>query len=226
MNEHSLLHPVENVGRLERIASGTAGALLLSAGLAQRRAPGYALAILGGALLYRGLSGNCKAYQACGISTAESPHDRVSVPGNLGIKVEHTVMIHRTPAELFQAWRRLENLPRFLAHVRSVRPLGEGRTHWVADAPGGQTVEWDAEIINEHENEMISWRSLPGADVDNAGTVRFRAVPGGAEVRVALEYYPPAGRLGALFARMFGHDPAAQIEDDMLRFKHIMETAD
>lgn len=209
---------------MERIASGVAGVLLVGAGLTQRKGTGAAMAILGGALVYRGLSGNCKGYEVLGVSTAVAPHDRVSVPGNLGIKVEHTIMIHRSPAELFQTWRKLENLPRFMAHVRSVRALAPGRSHWVAEAPGGQTVEWDAEIINEHENEMISWRSLPGADVDNAGTVRFREVPGGAEVRVAMEYYPPGGKLGAAFARFFGQEPAQQIEEDMLRFKHLMET--
>ncbi len=215
-----------NVGDGERLASGIAGAALLAAGIASGRKAGWLLALLGGGLIYRGFSGNCKAYGAMGINTAEAGpalSSRISVPGNRGIKVERTIFVRRPSADLFQTWRNFENLPHFMSHIESVRVLEGNRSHWVARGPAGHTVQWDAEVINEHPGEMIAWRSLEGADVDHAGTVRFRPVDGGTEVRVLLEYNAPGGAIGATFARLFGGE--RQIEADMRRFKHLMEVA-
>jgi len=216
----------QNVGELERLVSGIGGSLLLAAGLGRGRKSGWLLALLGGSLIYRAVTGNCKAYEALGVNTAGLPHGaRISVPGNRGIKVEKTIFVRRSPADLFQAWRNFENLPHFMAHIESVHVLDDKRSHWVAKAPAGQVVQWDAEVINEHPGEMIAWRSLEGADVDHAGTVRFRPVEGGTEVRVSLEYDPPGGAVGVAIARLFGGEPARQIEEDMRRFKHLMEVA-
>jgi uncharacterized membrane protein len=105
---------------------------------------------------------------------------------------------------------------------------GEGRSHWVAKAPAGTTVEWDAEVYNEKENEMIAWRSLEGSQVDNAGSVHFTPAPGGrgTQVRVVLKYDPPAGVIGAAVARLFGESPAQQIDEDLRRFKQLMEAGE
>ena len=70
-------------------------------------------------------------------------------------------------------WHNFENLPRFMRHLESVTVIGERRSHWKAKAPAGKTVEWDAETTEDRPNELIAWRSTAGADVDNAGTVRF-----------------------------------------------------
>ena len=117
--------------------------------------------------------------------------------------------INRTPWDLYQFWRNFENLPRFMKHLKSVKVLDEKRSHWVAKAPAGRTVEWDAEIINDEPNALIAWRSLGGADVDNAGSVRF--VPGpegrGTEVRVVIDYIPPAGRVGKWVAEALRQEP-------------------
>jgi uncharacterized membrane protein len=98
----------------------------------------------------------------------------------------------------------------------------------VADAPLGMTVEWEAEVVEDRPNEMISWKSLDGADVDTAGSVHFRELPAGrgTEVRVTLKYEPPAGKLGAVVAKLFGKDPEAQIREDLSRFKALMETGE
>jgi uncharacterized membrane protein len=112
-------------------------------------------------------------------------------------------------------------------HLESVTTTGEGRSHWVAKAPAGTTVQWDAEIYNEKEGELIAWRSLEGADVDNAGSVRFEpAGAGGTTVRVTLRYDPPGGAVGAAIARIFGENPEQQIEEDLRRFKQVMETGE
>jgi len=226
-----------NVGEIERWASAVGGGALALYGLArgfQRGAwDGFVMALVGGALVYRGVTGHCDFYEVAGINTAGTEGETkrspvVSVPAGHGIKVEKSVTINRSPAELYQFWRNLENLPRFMNHLESVRVTHEKRSHWIAKAPAGSTVEWDAEIYNEKEGELIAWRSLEGSDVDNAGSVHFEAAPGGrgSIVRVILKYDPPAGIIGANVAKLFGEEPSQQIEEDLRRFKQLMEAGE
>ncbi len=144
------------------------------------------------------------------------------------IRVAQAVTINRSPEELYRFWRDFQNLPRFMNHLESVQATGDQRSHWVAKAPAGTTVEWDAEITEDKPNEVIAWRSLEGADVDNVGSVRFERAPGGrgTVVKVEMRYNPPAGRLGAGVARLFGEDPEWQVKDDLRRFKQVMETGE
>jgi uncharacterized membrane protein len=136
--------------------------------------------------------------------------------------------IDRPSEELFFFWRNFENLPRFMTHVQAVRKLDEKRSHWVVAGPGGRDVQWDAEIINEEPNKFIAWRSLANADVHNAGSVWFVPAPGqrGTEVRVSMEYIPPAGKIGSAIAWLFGETPRQQIQEDLRRFKQLMETGE
>lgn len=145
-----------------------------------------------------------------------------------GIHFAHAVTVNRPAAELYAFWRRFENLPRFMRHLESVQETGGGRSHWVAKAPAGRTVEWDAEIVEERPGELIAWRSLPDADVQNRGTVHFAAAPGGrgTVVRVEMQYSPPVGRLGATVARLFGEEPEMQVRDALRVFKQVMETGE
>jgi uncharacterized membrane protein len=114
-----------------------------------------------------------------------------------------------------------------MQHLEGVRAEGS-RSHWVACGPLGHRVEWDAEIITDSVNELIGWRSLPGSEVDTAGSVHFRELPEGrgTEVRVSLKYDPPAGKLGAAVARLFGASPQSQVREDLRRFKQFMETGE
>ncbi|HSU54059.1 MAG TPA: SRPBCC family protein [Candidatus Dormibacteraeota bacterium] len=150
----------------------------------------------------------------------------VSVPSDEGIRVDKAVTIEKPVNEVYAFWRDLENLPRFMRHVKSVTRKDDLHSHWVVKTVGGKTVEWDAEIIEQRENEMVSWRSAPGADVDNAGSVWFTPVPGGSGtiVRVEMKYVPPAGSAGAAVAKVFGRDAESEIEDDLQRLKSLLET--
>jgi uncharacterized membrane protein len=191
---------------------------------------GIALALVGAALVQRGYSGHCNLYEAIGYSTggdaALRNSENVSVPAERGTKVEKSVTIDRPASELYSFWRNFENLPKFMNHLESVSGAGANRTHWVAKAPAGTTVEWDAEVYNEKPNELIAWRTLEGSQVSSAGSVRFEEAPnGGTEVRVSLKYDPPGGKLGSLVARLFGENPEQQIEEDLGRFKQLMETS-
>ena len=219
-----------NVGQVERWACAVGGGALALYGVTRGSLGGIALALLGGALVQRGVTGHCNVYEAMNFSTAgEGPlrnSENVSVPAERGTKVEKSVIVDRPAAELYRFWRNFENLPRFMNHLESVRVTGADRSHWVAKAPAGTSVEWDAEVYNEKEGELIAWRTLEGSQVASAGSVRFEsaeAAGGGTLVRVTLKYDPPGGKLGSLVARLFGENPEQQIEEDLQRFKEIME---
>jgi uncharacterized membrane protein len=144
------------------------------------------------------------------------------------IVVKRSITIIRPPEEVYRFWHDFRNLPRFMSHLEAVQVTGDRRSHWKAKAPAGRTVEWDAEIVDDRPNELIAWRSLPGADVDNSGLVRFTPAPGnrGTEVRVELRYDPPGGALGATVAKIFGEEPEQQVHSDLHAFKQIMETGE
>ncbi|HEX6645323.1 MAG TPA: SRPBCC family protein [Gemmatimonadales bacterium] len=216
-----------NVGTAERLISGLAGAAIVGYSLRRGRMRGL-LIPMGTGLIARAVSGRCAVNRALGRNSAR-PRGAVSPVASIhrgeGIRVEESVVIDRTPDELYAYWRNFENLPRFMDHLESVTVLDDDRSHWVAKGPAGMRIEWDAEIHNEIENELIAWRSLPGAEVGNAGSVHFTPIAEGrsTEVRVVLSYEPPAGRIGAAVARLFGEEPSQQVADDLARFKEAME---
>jgi uncharacterized membrane protein len=145
-----------------------------------------------------------------------------------GIRVIEAVTIDAAPEELYRRWRDLANLPRLLSHLESVEVIDEQRSRWSAKGPAGTTIEWEAEITEDRPNKLIAWRSLPGADVTNAGEISFRRAPGGrgTEIRVELRYDPPAGRLGAVVAKLFGREPGQEVVRDLRRFKQIVEVGE
>ena len=144
------------------------------------------------------------------------------------IHITKSIAINKPREELYQFWREFQNLPRFMRHLKSVRFIGERRSHWVAKGPAGSEVEWDAEITEERNNEYIAWRSLEGADVQNSGSVRFEPGPKerGSIVTVELHYKPPGGRLAAKFAKLFGEEPEQQVNEDLRRFRQLLETGE
>ncbi len=144
------------------------------------------------------------------------------------IHTKRSITVNKSPEELYRFWHNFEQLPLFMNHLKSVKVLDEKRSHWVAKGPGNTNVEWEAEILVDRPNQMISWRSLPGADVDNAGVVKFEPAVGGRGtiIRVELQYDPPAGAFGAAIAKLFGENPEKQIAFDLLRFKQLMETGE
>lgn len=151
---------------------------------------------------------------------------RASVRSGKGVKVEKSVTIERSPDELFSFWRNFENLPRVMEHVEAVQCFDERRSHWRVRQTDDKAIEWDAEIINEHPNELIAWRTLEGSDVRHAGTIRFAPAPGarGTEVKLAVEY--EAGKLANAIARLFRRAPEQQIREDLRHFKQIMEAGE
>jgi len=145
-----------------------------------------------------------------------------------GIQVRNAITINRPPEEVYAFWRNLENRPRFMAHLESVRVLDDRRSYWKVRTPLGTTVEWTAEIIEDRPNELISWRSTEDAQVPNSGTVRFIRAPSGrgTELHLELKFDPPAGAVGATIAKLMRRGPSQQVDGDLRRFKQIMETGE
>jgi uncharacterized membrane protein len=145
-----------------------------------------------------------------------------------GVRAVAAITVNRSRAEAYRHWRDLEHLPQFMAHLRSVRTDGPTRSHWEARGPAGSTVRWDAEIVEDREDEVISWRSVGDADVENTGSVRFRDAAGGrgTEIVVELHYRPPGGKAAAVVAKLLGEEPNQQLRDDLRRFKQVMEVGE
>lgn len=221
-----------NVADVERWASALGGAALAAYGIKQlkdRSPSGAALAAAGSALIVRGATGHCPVYAATGVNTANGRGEtRESLAGSRGINVEEVLTINASADALFAFWRRLELLPQFMNHLVSVSQIDSRRSRWVAKAPAGRTVEWEAEIINEITGELLAWRTVEGSDVVSAGSVTFRPAPGrrGTQVHVRLQYDPPAGKFGRTVAWLLGHDPASAIREDLRRFKQLIETGE
>lgn len=223
-----------NVGGVERCLSIAAGSALAAYALKRRAGIRGTAALLGAALVYRGATGHCDVYEALGIDHARGNGARFAADvdsdtrrrlgGSAGIRVEESVSIDRPVAEVYRFWRDFENLPTFMKHLVSVAVREAGITHWVARGPAGLEVAWDARIINEIENKLIAWQSLEGSTISTAGSVNFRESNRGTDVRVRLQYDPPAGKLGAAVARLFREEPGLQIRQDLRRLKQLLET--
>jgi len=218
--------PVRQAGRevnatdVEHIGALTVGGLLLLKGLLKGGPLGLLYKVGGAALIYRGQQGYRPLYDALGLPMPQGP----TGVGKVNARVEHEVVIERSSAELYRIWRNLENLPIFMENLISVHEVDDLRSIWVAKAPAGTVIKWDAEIINDIPNELIAWQTLEGSGVDIAGSVHFEALDSGStRLRVVFRYDPPADALGIWLAKATGRDPQREIEDDLARFKAIME---
>jgi uncharacterized membrane protein len=172
---------------------------------------------------------NVLAVTALDILTAERlGQSRGYITEEGSIRVCKSVFVNKSPQECYDFWHNFENFPSFMRHVKSVSISENGRSQWVAKGPGGSRVAWEAETLEDVPNEMIVWRSIPGSLVSNRGSVKFEAAPGGRGtfVIVDLEYAPPAGMLGVGIAKLFREEPEMQLNDDLRRFKQIMEVGE
>lgn len=209
-----------NVDDAERLLSLVGGGLLVAYMLRNRSPLSVAAGALGAELLYRGVTGHSPIYEFLEKNTATGE--------DLPIELRKSVIVNRDQSDVYNYWRNLENLPRFMDHVESVRSGEDGRSHWVVHLTPGLTLEWDAEITEDRTNEIIAWRSLPGSTVQTSGSVHFAPSTGnrGTQVTVMIAYQPPAGMVGELFARLQKAITAQQIHEDMRRFKRILEAGE
>lgn len=226
-----------NISDIERGLSAICGMGLVALGLSRRKWTGSLFAMAGGGLLHRAISGYCPAFRMVGIDTsgttrARQPNDtsrlgRRKVHTERATRMQHAIEINRPPHELYRFWRALDNLPRIMNHLDSVQVINDHLSHWVVKmGPGASGVEWDAEIINEVEDERIGWRSLENSDIDHAGSVEFKPTGNGQRtwLTVRMQYELPGGKLGSTMAAWLGGDPSNTLARDLQRFKEQMET--
>ncbi|MBP8001070.1 MAG: DUF2892 domain-containing protein [Chloroflexi bacterium] len=215
------IHLPLNVGLSERWLSGIAGFGLTAYGISRASLKGLILAVGGGYLMYRGISGYCPAYAAANLNTFTG-----STPGE--IKVKATITINKPVSEVYTYWRHLENLPTFMKHLTAVTVKDDKHSHWSIKAAAGLMLEWDAEIIAEQENQLLAWRSLPGATITNMGLIYFKEAPGGrgTEVKIHISYNLPGGIVGELVTPLLNKVASKQIKDDLRYFKQLLETGE
>jgi uncharacterized membrane protein len=202
----------------------TAGTAVALYAAVRRRSPMWlAVAVLAGSTAYRAIQKTGLAPRAAGKRPGRG--DMPTLTEGRGIKVERAITIARPPRDLYRFWRRLENLPRVLPHVTAVTTISPTRSHWVAAGPAGSTLEWDADIVADRENELIAWRSLEGSDIDHGGSVHFTPLEGerGTEARIVLNVALPTGRVGGLVAMAFGEHPDQEVLEGLRRFRQILE---
>lgn len=213
---------VVNVGQTERMVSVGLGAFLLSSGLGNlTRHPikGLLRTLVGGALLYRGVSGHCPVYASMGKTKGVSHTQAVNIRTGL--------IVNKPKNEVYAFWRKLENLPLFMKHLASVTEIDQKHSHWEADIPGGVgRIKWNAEIVKEEEGQLIGWQSIPNSTINNAGKVTFKEALGGqgTELEVVISYHPPAGELGAGIAKSLNPVLEKMIRQDIMNFKDYIET--
>lgn len=217
-----------NISQTERIISTVAAPLLAYVGVKRGGLTGLVLGVIAAEMVYRGATGRSPLYQVMGVNTS-APHQnpQVSVPHGQGLHIEQAIHVARPRSELYDFWRNLSNLPRFIPYVKSVEELGDRYSHWVANGPFGLIpIKWDAEIINEIEDEVIAWRTLPGSMLAHAGSVRFEPTADhmGTVVRVEMEYAIPGGEIGQRLTELLGAGPDAEIMHSLECFRTLMET--
>ena len=218
-NHFNLRNDHINVNTPERVVSVIGGAVLLFAGIKSVfKSPltGFLGLATGGTLLSRGISGHCPRYKATGADSTK--------PEVINIKQHFTV--NKPREEVYQFWRKLENLPLFMRHIESVEEKDPIHSHWKARfSKNTPPITWNAEIVKEIENHFIGWHSVKGSALDHGGKVEFNDAPGGGtDLEVVFSYQSPIGGIGTGLARQFTPALEEIIREDILYFKHFIET--
>lgn len=213
-------------GGAGRLSSMIVAGGLMAYGLTRpTRLRGLAAAALGGGLFLRGYRGTSRP----GLGTVgRRRHPAIGVRAQHGVRVQRSMTINAGRDELYGRWRQIDRLPDFMRHLESVQVIDERHSHWKAIGPFEMKLEWDAEIITDRAGEIIAWRSQPGGDVDTAGSVRFTDAPGGrgTVVTVEIKYDPPGGRPVARLAETFFSGLDQRVQEDLRRFKQLVETGE
>jgi uncharacterized membrane protein len=194
-----------------RLAAGIGGLGAALTGLRGGGVTGSLLALGGIGLLVRGAT-NLELRRLTGIGA-----------GRRAVTLHKTITVAAPVDQVFQFWSHYENFARFMAHVREVRKTDGDRSHWVVAGPAGVPIEWDTEVTAHVPNEVLAWRTVSGSPVDHAGIVRFDPVPGGTRVDIRMSYNPPAGAIGHAIAALLGRNPKRAMDEDLVRFKSLVE---
>lgn len=206
-----------NVGTSERVLSVLGGAWLLMDAIVRQKV-NLAQTMAGSYLLLRGITGVCLAYQGLGKTAVDYRTQNINIKTSLTVK--------RPRHQVYAFWRRLENLPQFMKHLRRVKVLDEKISEWTANVPGPLgAVSWKSEIIKDDPGALLSWQSLPGSSIENAGKVTFEdAGESGTELNVVISYHAPLGILGEKAGRLINPIFEDMVKEDVKNFKRYIES--
>jgi uncharacterized membrane protein len=212
-----------NLSQAERLTSGVGGGALVLAGVRRGGPLGVLIALAGGALLARGVSGHCGIKERL----AKTPQERLLAAEHgwqTAAATSHTAIVQRPIGDVYAFCREFRNLPRFMGHLKRIDVVDDRHSHWIVDLPLGQTLEWDTVITEDRPNERIAWESAPEATLRHTGWLQFSDVTGvGTEVQACIAYEPPAGELGRVVAKLWGERPGTQASGDLQRLKAFLE---
>jgi uncharacterized membrane protein len=221
-------NPHVNVNQQERTPSAVLGAVLLLIGLGRRSLGGAVVALAGGELLYRGLSGHCHLYEALGINTAQPGANQEAGPSTETSKVERSITIDKPADELYALWREPSTLSRIMGDFAEVTQVSQNRQHWTMRMPRGRSLEWDSQILEDRPGEFLRWQSVEGAQLTNEGSIHFGPAPGnrGTEMTLRMRFDPPGGAVGKWAIRLLGFAPRVLATKALYRFKSLAETGE
>ncbi|WP_158795486.1 SRPBCC family protein [Pedobacter sp. L105] len=211
----------QNIDAGERMLSLASGTYLLYKGLKNIGSHpflGLQGAATGCLLLYRGATGVCPVYRMIGKDTTDPQ----------AINITENITVNAPREKVYQFWRELANLPKFMTHLKSVEERGK-YSQWVANTPGNLIdLSWNAEITREKEGEYLGWQSMKGSKIDNAGKIEFSDTLNetGTELHIEINYFPPAGSIGRGLVSLFNGGFEKMIKQDIQNFKHYVEEAD
>ncbi|WP_394776478.1 SRPBCC family protein [Flavobacterium sp.] len=215
MGTKSASKSMGNVSTLERILMITSGSYLLYKGLSQEN-KSFAKIGSGGAMLARGISGYCPVYSA----VDHLKNDKAS-----NVNIRTSAVINKPISEVYAFWRNLENLPKFMNHLESVKTISETKSEWTAKGPAGiGTITWNAEIIKDQKEKLLSWQSLPDATVRNFGKVLFKANGNKTEIEVTISYRAPLGLAGEGAAKLLNPFFEKVVNDDIKNLQLYLES--
>ena len=207
-----LARPRSPVWRWMRVAGDAMDLALLAAAYRSREGEGPRIAAAASAV-----AGVAAADLVAGLGA--------EADGREGPQTKAVVTIDRPVDEMYRAWRTPDEHARFMTFVDEVRGLSETRWRWTARVPGGKTVSWETEIVEDVPNERVAWRSLPGQFVTVSGTAWFRPAPGGRGtiVHVEMDTQGPGGAARGLAGKVFAR---IKLRRDLQRFKQWKETGE
>lgn len=204
-----------NVSALERILMVTSGAYLVYNALSTEK-KSITKAGAGGAMLLRGISGYCPVYDAAG----HLMNDKSS-----NINIRFNTVINKPVSEVFAFWRNLENLPKFMNHLESIKTIDSTVSEWTAKGPAGiGSVSWKAKIVKDRKNKLLSWNSLEDSTVRNAGKVVFREKGNATELDITISYHAPLGIAGESAAKLLNPYFEKLVKDDISSVKSYLES--
>ncbi|MEL1245341.1 SRPBCC family protein [Flavobacterium sp. DGU11] len=204
-----------NVSKTERILMVAAGSYLLYRALTKKNDKKVMEGVAAGTMLFRGVSGYCPAYDLI---------ERTGKLNGNNISITTSLTVNKPVAEVYNAWRKLENLPLFMSHLHSVMVIDNYTSEWKARVPGGLgTISFKAEILMDEPNRLLSWHSMPGSTVNNSGKVKFTDNGTSTDIEVTISYHAPLGKAGELAAGLLSPVFEKMVRNDIENFKKYIE---